>query len=182
MIVQQRDFIMADFQYFIPVLVEIISASREQEPILANLLELYAHDFSEFMELEIGPDGRFGDEPLSLYWKEAGRHPFLIKASGNLAGFALVREGSQISGTEDIRDMAEFFIIRGRRRLGIGMKAAQDLWRRFPGKWEIRVRDRNRGAKEFWAGAITAFIAKTIHPTAFQKDGVLWHLFSFKSD
>jgi hypothetical protein len=28
--------------------VEVIPAAREQEAILANLLELYAHDFSEF--------------------------------------------------------------------------------------------------------------------------------------
>ena len=115
-------------------------------------------------------------------WKEAGRHPFLIKASGNLAGFALVGTGSQISGAEDVLDMAEFFIIRGRRRLGIGMKAAQAIWRRFPGKWEVRLRDRDRGAKEFWAGTVTAFIGKPIQPIAFGKDGELWHVFSFKSD
>ena len=173
---------MSDSQYFNPVLVEIIPAPAEQEPVLANLLELYAHDFSEFVDLEIGPDGRFGYEPLSLYWKEAGRHPFLIKAGGTLAGFALVGEGSAISGDDQVRDMAEFFIIRGRRRLGIGMKAAQALWGRFPGKWEIRVREQNRGAKEFWAGAITAFTGRTIPPAAFQKKGVLWQVFSFQSD
>jgi predicted acetyltransferase len=172
---------MADFQYYVPVLVEIIPAAAEQEATMANLFELYAHDFSEFVELEIGPDGRFGYEPLSLYWKEAGRHPFLIKASGNLAGFALVREGSLNSGAEDIRDMAEFFIIRGRRRLGIGMKAAHTLWSRFPGKWEIRVRDQNRGAKEFWSKAIEVFTGETILPSAFQKDGALWHIFSFNT-
>ena len=173
---------MADTQYYVPVTVEIVPAPPEQKTTLANLFELYAHDFSEFMELEIGPDGRFGNEHLSLYWKDAGRFPFLIKAGGNLAGFALVCEGSRISGAEDVRDMAEFFIIRGRRRLGIGMKAAHAIWKRFPGKWEIRVRDQNRGAKEFWDGAITAFTGETIRPTAFQKNGVLWQVFSFQSD
>ena len=83
-----------DSQYFIPALVEVLPASAEQEPILANLLELYSHDFSEYMELELcGPDGRFGYEHLPLYWKEDGRHPFLIKVSGSLAGFALVSTG-----------------------------------------------------------------------------------------
>jgi len=28
--------------------IEVIPASKDQELILANLLELYAHDFSEF--------------------------------------------------------------------------------------------------------------------------------------
>ncbi len=118
---------MADSQYFIPTLIEVIPAPAEQEPILANLLELYAHDFSEYMELELGPDGRFGYEHLPLYWKEDGRHPLLIKVSGSLAGFALVSMGSRISGAENVRDMTEFFIIRGRRRLGVGTKAAQAI-------------------------------------------------------
>jgi predicted acetyltransferase len=173
---------MADSQYFIPVLVEIVPATVDQEPILANLLELYVHDFSEFVELELGPDGRFGYQSLPLYWKEAGRHPFLIKASGTLAGFALVHEGPGTSGNDRVWDMAEFFIIRGRRRLGIGMKAAYGVWRRFPGKWEIRVREQNRGAKEFWAGAIADFTGRPVPSTAFQKKGVLWQVFSFQSD
>jgi predicted acetyltransferase len=173
---------MADSQYFFPLLVEVTPASADQEPILANLLELYAHDFSEYLDLELGPDGRFGYERLSLYWKEAGRFPFLIKVSGRLAGFALVSTGSRISGANDVRDMEEFFIVRGRRRRGVGAKAAQAIWRRFPGKWEVRVRDRNRGAKEFWADTIAAHIGKTIHPIAYEKNGESWQVFSFKSD
>ena len=40
--------------------LEVISATAEQQTTLANLLELYAHDFSEFHHLEIGASGRFG--------------------------------------------------------------------------------------------------------------------------
>ena len=46
--------------------IEVISATAAQAPILANLLELYAHDFSEFHDLNIGEDGRFGYRSLSL--------------------------------------------------------------------------------------------------------------------
>ena len=68
----------------------------EQAPILANLLELYAHDFSELISLEPGPDGRFGYDKLLLYWTEAGRHPLLIAVDGRWASFALVKRGSEI--------------------------------------------------------------------------------------
>src|SRR6185436_3549414 len=130
-----------------PVNVEIISALEEQEPILANLLELYAHDFSEFIDLKLGADGRFGYKHLSLYWKEPDRYPFLIIAEGHFAGFVFVRRGSEISNDADVWDMAEFFIVRGFRRLGLGMKVAQEIWKKFPGKWEVRVIDRNQKAK-----------------------------------
>jgi len=164
-----------------PVNVEVIAASIEQEPIVAHLLELYAHDFSEFMDLKLGSDGRFGYEPLPLYWTESHRHPFLISVNGHLAGFVFVRKGSQISSDENVWDMAEFFIVRGYRRLGIGTAVAHNIWRKFPGKWEVRVIDRNRKAKEFWGDAIGRFTGETISSTPFEKDGEGWHVFSFES-
>ena len=49
------------------VQIAVIPATSEQRPILANLLELYAHDFSEFYDLELGADGRFGYKHLTEY-------------------------------------------------------------------------------------------------------------------
>src|SRR5437870_7370978 len=161
--------------------VELIPALPEQEPVLANMLELYAHDFCEFLDLKLGADGRFGYERLPLYWREPGRHAFLIKVSGRLAGFVFVRNGSEVSRDVDVWDMAEFFVVRGLRRLGVGTKAAHEVWRKFPGRWEVRVMDRNRKAKEFWAGAIEDFIGEAAEPTPFDKDGEGWHVFSFES-
>ena len=57
--------------------IEIIPAAPEQESIVANLLELYAHDFSEFHHIELGADGRFGYRQLSLYWSDPDRSPDL---------------------------------------------------------------------------------------------------------
>lgn len=161
--------------------VEIIPALPEQEPILANMLELYAYDFSELIDLKLGADGRFGYEPLPLYWTDSNRHPFLIRADGHLAGLVFVRRGSDISSDADVWDMAEFFIVRGFRRLGLGMKAAHEIWRRFPGKWEVRVIDGNLRAKDFWARAISEFLGKTIEPVLLEKDGKRSTVFSFES-
>src|SRR5215212_6517250 len=129
---------MMNSQTASPVNIEIISALPEQEPILANLLELYAYDFSAFMELQLGADGRFGYKRLPLYWKESDRYPFLIMIDGHWAGFALVRRGSEISDDKDVWDVAEFFVIRGYRRRGVGTKVAHEIWKKFPGKWEVR--------------------------------------------
>ena len=161
--------------------VEILQALPEQEPILANMLELYAHDFSEFLDLKLGADGRFGYAHLPLYWKESNRYPFLILANGHFAGFVFVRKGSEISNDPDVWDMAEFFIVRGSRRLGLGMKVAHEIWKKFPGKWEVRVIDRNQKAKHFWGRAIGEFLGKTIEPILLDKDGKGWHVFSFES-
>jgi predicted acetyltransferase len=170
---------MADGQYFTPLVVQVVSATSDQSPILSNLFQLYLHDFSEFVDLEPGADGRFRDERLLSHWHEVDRHPYQILVSGKLAGFALIKQGSEISDDPDIWDMAEFFILRGRRRLGIGMKAAHELWRKYPGHWEIRVRERNKGAVAFWAKTIKAYPGRPRPSEGFQKEGVLWRLFSF---
>ncbi len=167
--------------YAIPPRVEVIEAALEDEPVLANLLELYVHDFSEFLDLEIGEDGRFGYPSLPLYWSEAGHHAFLIRADGKLAGFALVRNVAKASGREALWDMAEFFILRGYRRCGVGTLAAHEVWTRFPGGWEVRVMQRNALALRFWAGSISSFAGRPIEPHHVEKDGEPWDVFSFQS-
>lgn len=161
--------------------IEVITAVTDQQPILANLLELYAHDFSEFQDLELGADGRFGYKHLPLYWEEPERHPFLVRIDGRLAGFVLAKRGSEVSGHENVWDMAEFFIVRGFRRRGIGTEVAHEVWRRFPGLWEVRVMQSNHSAAEFWGRAITRFIGEAICPVPIEKDGKCWYLFSFES-
>jgi predicted acetyltransferase len=161
--------------------IEVTPAAPEQEPILANLLELYGHDFSEFQDLDLGPDGRFGYKGLPLYWSEPDRHPFLVTVAGRLAGLVLVRRGSELSGKEIVWDMAEFFVIRGYRRRGIGTCIAHEVWRRFPGPWEVRVLHSNVSAGHFWARAIPSFTGQAIQPVLVDKDGECWKLFSFES-
>jgi predicted acetyltransferase len=156
-------------------------ARREHAPILANLLELYAHDFSEFRSLDIGADGRFGYKSLPLYWSEPNRHPFLIRVDGKLAGLALVKRGSEISGNQTVWDIAEFFVLRGCRRLGIETLAAQEVWRRFPGPWQVRVMQSNVLANSFWEKAISDFTGEAIQTVGVEKEGQIWQLFSFES-
>jgi predicted acetyltransferase len=166
-----------------PAHVELVPAAPEQQSIVANLLQLYAHDFSEFHHLELGADGRFGYKHLPQYWSDPHRFPFLIQLNGRLAGFALVKRGSEVTDRETVWDMAEFFIVRTYRRRGIGMLAALEVWRRFPGPWEVRVMQVNRAALSFWERAITTFNTGTsVHPTRIEKDGECWHVFEFESN
>jgi predicted acetyltransferase len=162
-------------------IVEVLPASPEQEPIFANLLQLYAHDFSEFHEIEVGADGRFGYNDLPLYWRDPNRHALLVTMNGKLAGFVLVRRISDISTNELVWDLAEFFVLRGYRRHGVGTTASHQVWRRFPGLWQVRVMRSNRDGHRFWDHAIAAFTGQTIESAVVEKNGKLWHYFLFES-
>jgi predicted acetyltransferase len=161
--------------------IEVVPAASEQAPVLANLLQLYAHDFSEFHDVEIGADGRFVYKHLPLYWSEPGRHPFLVWVGDELAGFVLVKKGSETSGNGNVWDMAEFFVLRAYRRRRVGTRIAHEVWKRFPGVWEVRVMEANVAALSFWTRAISEFTGKNIEPVRFGKDGESWMLFSFAS-
>jgi predicted acetyltransferase len=162
--------------------IEVVPATPEQAPIVANLLELYAHDFSEFHHLELAADGRFGYPNLPLYWSEPDHHAFLVKVNGRLAGLVLVKRGSEGSDDARVWDVGEFFIVRGYRRKGIGIKVAHEVWRRFPGPWEVRVMESNRDAFEFWRRAIAAFIGGTVQPAHIEKGGEFWYVFAFEHE
>lgn len=159
--------------------IELVPATREQEPIVANLLELYIHDFSEFHNLHIGADGRFGYIDLPLYWSEPERRPFLVRVDGKLAGLVFVKKGS--GSNKAAWDMAEFFVLRGYRRRGIGTHLAHAVCSRFPGPWEVRVMQSNVPALHFWTRAISKFTGEVAKPVLLKKDHRDWYIFSFDS-
>jgi predicted acetyltransferase len=168
------------------MLIRVVPAARDQEPILANLLELYVHDFSEILPVELGPDGRFGYPHLSDYWTDPDHYPFLIKVDDKLAGFALVKKAFALSrnaqiGGDSVWDMAEFFIVRTHRRHGVGIAAAHQAWRLFSGPRQVRVMHSNRPALHFWQRAIDTFAGHPVDPVSIERDGKTWAVFTFES-
>jgi predicted acetyltransferase len=166
-----------------PLEVVLDVARPSDAGLLANLLELYLHDLSEvFPLIELGPDGRFGYDPLPLYWSEPERRfPFLIRYATRVAGFVLVTRGSPASDDPDVFDVAEFFVIRRHRRSGVGRRAAFLVWDRLPGRWIVRVSQANRGALPFWSGVIAEYTRGAA--AEFERAGSpnAWRVFSFQS-
>jgi predicted acetyltransferase len=143
--------------------IEVTVAPADRRDAFENLMQLYAHDFSEFgsarSPLDLDEDGRFAAYPMDAYWREAHHVPLLIRADGRLAGFALLNAASH-SGAVVERNMAEFFIARKHRRGGVGREAAHAIFSRYPGTWEAAVARRNLAALAFWRKAVAS------HPLA----------------
>lgn len=169
---------------------ELIAAARKQKPILTDLLQLYIEEFSAFVSVPVGVDGRFIYKNLPSYWIEPGRHPFLIRVGKEWAGFVLVKQGSDIASSEiahDIAhdkacwDMAEFFVLDKYRRRGLGSNVAQAVWRAFPGRWEVRVMEWHKAAHAFWSEAIAGFAGHKVASMPIEAHGRKWRVFAFDS-
>jgi predicted acetyltransferase len=154
-------------------LVTLDPIDRSQAATLGNLLELYVHDFSELVSAQLAEDGRFGYSIDERWWADASHHPFFVRRGGRLSGFALVRAGSRVTAEPNVMDVAEFFVARYVRRQGVGSAAVRLLLHAFPGPWEVRVRDNNLAAFQFWQRAL-----EPAKPTvsAVSIEGVAWRV------
>jgi predicted acetyltransferase len=159
--------------------VSLERIDRESAAVLDNLFQLYAHDFSEHVPIAIAPSGLFGVTPGDEWWSRGDHFAYLIKRQGALAGFALVGGGSRVSEAPGVMDVAEFFVLRGERRKGIGTSAAHALFAEFPRAWEVRVRQTNVPALLFWSRAAETWVGRPVESTPCSIDGVAWNVLRF---
>jgi predicted acetyltransferase len=134
--------------------------SREDKPLLENLIQLYQYDFSEMSRGDpqhgnVKEDGRFYNIDLDAYYTQAEHHEYLVRVDGEIAGFVLVSPGRSFrDADESVWWIDEFFVMRKYRRLGVGEHVATTLFDRFPGTWQVAQMDVNTGAQAFWRSVI----------------------------
>lgn len=133
-------------------MVELARVSPEERPALETLLDEYLAELSGHRERPIGAADARSYAWLPLYWTEPGRHPFFLCVDGERVGFALVWE---VPGDGPLQ-MAELYVRPSRRRAGVGGEAVAEIWRRFPGSWELQTHARNAAALAFWRRCIEA--------------------------
>jgi len=161
--------------------IDLIPATPVHQPLLSNLLQLYIHDFSELIPLELEPNGRFAYPDLPLYWSETSRFPFLATVDGAWAGLVFIRHVESPEEEQSYWDMAEFFVLRRYRRRGVGTRLAHLAFKRFPGPWQVRVMESNAAATQFWRRAIEGFTGVSQSPTRSTIEGAQWWIFRFES-
>jgi len=125
-------------------------ASEADRPVVERLWQLFRHDMSEFHRSPPSPDGTFRSERVEAAFTDPGRAPYLLMLGDRPAGLAIVR-GLE-TGT---RVLNAFFVVRGARRSGLGLRAARQVFTRHPGRWEIPFQDVNLPAVSFWRRVAT---------------------------
>lgn len=132
--------------------VKLIRIEKNDRNVLEKLLDEYLGELSKHREAPYGATDSSSYTYLPLYWIENDRYPFLVSWEKRVVGFALIRR--VFSEQQEVMQVAEFFIHPDNRRKGIGKAVVKELWRLYPGKWELQVHKRNLGAVEFWTSCI----------------------------
>lgn len=130
--------------------LSVKEAGAADRRVLERLWLMFRHDMSEFRGLLPGPDGTFRSERLHAAFEDPGWAPYLLACGDRPVGLALVR------GLETpVRVLNSFFVVRGARRSGIGLRAAREVTARHPGRWEVAFQDENVAAAGFWRRVAT---------------------------
>lgn len=132
-------------------MVFLQEVNESEKHILHNIMQFYIYEFSKYIPaIKLEANGAYEPFKLDRYWESENHHPFFIKLEDELIGFILV-ESSSALGPNTIK---EFFIMAKHNGLGHGKEAARELFKRFPGKWEITQIENNKRANYFWRTVI----------------------------
>jgi len=106
----------------------------------------------------LGEVGHREPDQIARWFGDRNAYPLIILQASEQVGFAMVARGSAHPGQFGIDyRMAEFFVTRTRRRLGIGRTAVPLILNRFAGRWEISEFQRNASAVNFWRRVVAAY-------------------------
>lgn len=110
----------------------------------------------------LGEIGHHEPDLIAHWFGDPNTYPLVILKDREPVGFARVVR-TVAGGAQPRIDyrMAEFFVLRTRRRLGIGRTAVQLILSRFAGRWEITEYLRNSGAVNFWRRVVATYTKGT---------------------
>jgi len=110
----------------------------------------------------LGEVGHREPDQIAHWFGDPNTFPLIIVKGSEPVGFARVLRAvaSAAQPRIDYR-MAEFFVLRTWRRLGIGQTAVQLILSRFAGRWEIREYLRNTAAVSFWRRVVATYTRGT---------------------
>jgi predicted acetyltransferase len=120
-------------------------AQAADRAVLERLWLMFRHDLSGFRGQLPDPDGTFRSERLQAAFSHPNWAAYLLMTDDRPVGFALIR-----GLTDPKRVLSGFFVVRGARRAGIGLRAVRELVAQYPGPWEVAFQDENVAAVHFW--------------------------------
>jgi len=167
------------------VQIAIKKAMLEDREILANLLEKYNYEFSQYDSLDVNRLGLYGYKYLDYYWWEGEkRWAYFIEVDGKLAGFIMINDYPEAEDRKTDFVISEFFVLFKYRRKGVGKKALFKALDLHKGSWQLKRHPKNEVSVYFWDSVINEYTSGNYelikaYPNTEYKDGTLADVFFF---
>lgn len=123
--------------------ISLYKVSLNDKTLLDNLLQLYLYDLSEFIPLEISPQGKYEQTMSPKYVSSFEKSAYIIHAELHIIGFVLVEPYGEYIKINDL------FVLNMWRNKGVGSAVVNILLKK--GKPLLcEFHTRNELAKFFW--------------------------------
>ena len=156
--------------------VSLKQVPLEEREILANLLEKYEYEFSQYNGNDVNKLGLYGYYDLDSFWREEGKHAYFIDVDGKLAGFVMVYNYPETGDPVSDHVIYEFFVMFKYRGAGVGKQAFFQTLDKHRGQWCVGYHPKNTASAHFWPAVISEYTGgkyKTINdnPEHMYPDG-----------
>ncbi|MBQ9040079.1 MAG: GNAT family N-acetyltransferase [Clostridia bacterium] len=141
-------------------MIRLQRVTPDQRQLLFNLNQKYLYEMTNYYDDPLDERGNLHYGHFDEYFTDPARTALLIYDGDALAGFAMLNPCSYFGGTVD-HVMAEFTIFPMYRRRHLATGAAEAIFERWPGRWEVKFNEKNAAARSLWTG-VTARYAPTV--------------------
>lgn len=139
--------------------IDIKKINSSDKEVLVNLFQLYMHDITKWLHMDVNKHGLFEYNEIDLYFlNDKNRKAYFIMVDNNIAGFVLIdKEFLILEKSKNTYNISEFFILNGYKRKGIGKIIAKKIFDKHQGKWEVRPVPKSKEAYDFWINVIKKY-------------------------
>lgn len=135
--------------------IKLVEIESKDKSVLQNLFQLYMHDITASLPMDVNEHGLFEYNYLDYYFAETegNRYAYFVYIDNKIGGFVLVNDDFMVLDKQKdfpCYDLAEMFILNAYKKKGVGEIIAKQVFDLHHGSWEIRPVPRSEGAKKFW--------------------------------
>ena len=142
--------------------IEYIPVTERDRELLWNLNQKYLYEMTNYYDDPMDEKGNLHYGYFDQYFTDPKRSALLLYADHALAGFAMLHPYSGIGATPDYV-LAEFTVFPAFRKRHIATAAAELLFTRYRGQWEVKYNEKNLAAKRLWHKVTAPYSPVPVH-------------------
>ena len=136
--------------------MELIKVTPDKRELLWNINQKYLYEMTNYYDDVLDAQGNLRYGYFEEYFIDPKREAFFLYEEQALVGFAMIHPYSNMDEEPD-HVLAEFTIFPMYRRKHLAGKAAEMIFERFKGRWEIKYNEKNTAAKRLWTKVTEAY-------------------------
>lgn len=118
-----------------------------------NIVQKYLYEMTNYYDMGMIDElGNYEYKYFDSYFEDRERAALFIYNDEALIGFAMINDYSCLGNRID-HAIAEFTIFPHYRKRRLGMRSVQEIFKQYPGRWEIKYSIKNKAAEALWTKA-----------------------------